>query len=440
MEDKILLLIQLGLEILRLYIGMGLIFGFEIKRKWFAILSYCLFGVLLFTRWIAFDNMRIIMLGIVFILYFIGLKTPVEKDWRWKLFCGFILLMQVEIIGVILDALPLAWKNLSFREQECVGSAIALVTLGLIGYYYKKCQSYLGNMIEFHAVHKTMIPLVVFVTVEIVSEIVYLNVVAADSGNIKDRMIASILSLLTMISVCILFAVIIYMKNANEQIEYMLGLEHKMKMLEMEHYETLLKKEENTKRYRHDVMNHLIRLEELIKNKETADAGRYVGEMIGNIQQIRNSNYDVGNKTINTILNYYVAQLDEKVNVNISGISSGKIDASEYDIITIFSNLFKNAVEAINISECKEPMLGVCVKEGQTFVAVEIRNSMKANGISYEKSGNLQTTKEDKDNHGIGLLNVKDTIRKNKGIFECDIAENQYCCCVSLRVVNEECK
>ena len=103
---------------------------------------------------------------------------------------------------------------------------------------------------------------------------------------------------------------------------------------------------------------------------------------------------------------------------------------------TIFANLFKNAVEAIQISGCKNPILFVEIKEGKTFVQIVIKNSMRPDEIAYDETGMIQTTKQDKTNHGIGLLNVREAVRKNKGVYECSVSEDEFCCIVTLRVKN----
>lgn len=437
MEDKILLFLQFGTELIRMWIGMSMIFGFQLTKKWSAGLTYALFSIVLFTGVLHTSDMGVIMWVLIFALFLITIKTPESKDWKWKLLCGFVLLYQEELICIIVgDVLHLYWNDITIEVQEMINSFISLVTLGVIGYFYRIIRNRLGDDKVTKYFRNIMIPLIIFLTIEIMLVIVYLNYVLKTSDDIKGHILSMVLSIFAMISVGILFAVVAYVKNANEKMEQMLLVNQKMQRLEIEHYETLLKKEENTKRYRHDVIHHLVCLEEMLQNKETDDAKIYVGEMLSRIQRIRNCNYDTGNQILNTILNYYVTQLSEEVDVAVKGQCKKEINVSDYDMSTIFANLFKNAVEAIQISGCKNPILFVEIKEGKTFVQIVIKNSMRSDEIAYDETGMIQTTKQDKTNHGIGLLNVREAVRKNKGVYECSVSEDGFCCIVTLRVKN----
>lgn len=439
MEDKILLLIQFGVEIIRMWVGMSIIFGFRLTKKWSAALTYGLFSIALFTDMIHVTDMGVIMWGLIFVLFMITIEIPVSRDWKWKLLCGFILLLQEELICIALgDVLHFNWINITLREQECINSIVTFVTIGVVGYFYRIGRKHLGDDKITKFLQKVMIPLIIFVTIEIMAVIACLNYILKSSENIREHVMSMVLSVFAMFSVGILFIVVIYVRNANEKMEHMLKIEKKMKQLEIEHYETLLKKEEKTKRYRHDVIQHLVCVEKLLQNGEVEKAEVYVGEMLSDIQQIRDCNYNTGNKTLNMLLNYYIAQLNEEVHVSVNGKCKKEILASEYDMSTIFSNLLKNAVEAIQISGQTNPIMSVEIDEGSKFVKIKIKNSMKADSIAYDKDGNVQTTKSDKNHHGMGLLNVKETVWKNKGLYESSVAERQFCCSVSLRVKDLE--
>ena len=155
--------------------------------------------------------------------------------------------------------------------------------------------------------------------------------------------------------------------------------------------------------------------------------------MLGDIEQIRNSNYDIGDKLMNIMINYYVSQLDENVNVSIKGIWKKETVLSDYDLGTIVSNLLKNAVEAIQVCELETPKLDIEVIVGDMFVRLIIKNSMKEGSVMIDKNGNLQTTKKEKEFHGIGTKNIKETIEKNQGVYEHLIERNEFCSIVSLR-------
>lgn len=408
-------------------------------RKNIAVLVYGVFAIALFSNVILISDMGIVMWMLIIIVYVITIMIPEWKNWQWKLLCGFTLLYQEELISIIVgDALHFWWNSIALREQECITSAIALITIGVPGYFYKKSRNYFGDEKIAKSLQRIMVPLIIFVNIQIMLIIVCLNYMLKTSGNIKEHILFVILCIFAFISVGILFAIVVYVKNVNSKMEQMLKMEQRMKQLEIEHYESLLRREENTRKYRHDVVHHLIHVQQMIHNREIEAVEKYVGEMLSHIQHIRDCVCNTGNKSLDTILNYYITQLSEKADVSVKGKCRKEIQVSEYDMSIIFSNLIKNAIEAIQASNQISPMLSIEIEEGKAFVRVTISNSMKPGEIACDESGNLISSKHDKNRHGIGIMNVKDAIRRNGGTYEWSIVEGKFCCQVSLRVKNSE--
>ncbi len=56
------------------------------------------------------------------------------------------------------------------------------------------------------------------------------------------------------------------------------------------------------------------------------------------------------------------------------------------------------------------------LKPGKNHVLIEIKNA----SCLYIAKGNLnmKTRKKDRENHGLGLFNVRETVKKNGGTFE----------------------
>ena len=61
--------------------------------------------------------------------------------------------------------------------------------------------------------------------------------------------------------------------------------------------------------------------------------------------------------------------------------------------------------------------------EGRTII--EIRNRCNRDKLTI-KDGEFVSTKKDKDNHGLGLENVREVINKYKGEYKIDIQENEF--------------
>ena len=206
--------------------------------------------------------------------------------------------------------------------------------------------------------------------------------------------------------------------------------------LEVQYFEDLLEREKNTKKFRHDIVNHLAFIDNMLCKQEYNEAQNYLKSMFEYVEKIRNSNYETGNKMINIIINYYVSQLSDQVDVSVNGILYCGLQVSNFDLGTIISNILKNAVEAIKMSQLEDTKLSFEMINGDMFFKIVVRNSMDLNRIECDSKGNLVTTKKEKEYHGIGIKNVQEVVQKNNGIFEYSFGKNEFVSSVVFRKNN----
>lgn len=103
---------------------------------------------------------------------------------------------------------------------------------------------------------------------------------------------------------------------------------------------------------------------------------------------------------------------------NINGIS-------DLDIITIFSNLIDNALEAAVL--CKDRRfvhIRMFTQNEGNFLVVKISNSYAK--VPLRIGDVFQSTKKDVGIHGVGLKSVSSTAEKNGGYLECLIEDTQF--------------
>ena len=435
MEDKILLLIQFGVELIRFWVGMTVIFGGTLRKKWIAVIAYGLFAVLLFAGNIDVLTLGVIMWVIVLVAVMFTVEKPAGRNWIWKLYCGFILVYQQELVCIIVNNLILyRWNAFTQFEIELINSVISLIIVILISVVYVRYKGNFENRRLAIYFRKSIIPMVVFIVSEIMFVIVFMNRLSNTSGDVRKQTIGIILSILSVVSIGMLFVIVSYVKNTNDQIEQMLVMEKQMKQLQMQYYESLLKKEEATRSYRHDMKAHFVCLSRLIREDDVQGVREYIRNMQNYIEDIQKYTFNTGIKMLDTLLNHYVERLDEDVTVNIKGKCRKEVVMSDTELCTIFSNLINNAVEAIQVCEQSNPFLLIEIDEGGKFVEVRIKNSMKPENLVYDEKGNLCTTKGDKKNHGLGMTNVKKVLSGHKSSLEFYTEKNQFCCKVVLPI------
>lgn len=179
-----------------------------------------------------------------------------------------------------------------------------------------------------------------------------------------------------------------------------------------EYFTKMLEKEQDTRRFRHDIANHLLVVKSLCQKNEYDDVDSYIAELLEDIKSISGKRYDVGNEIINIIINYYFVSLPDKVNVKVRGYI-GEIEMiSQKDMCALVSNLVKNAVEAVK--DMENAQIIFTVRRGVKFVCIELENSYKDKPV-FDKNRIPKTSKSDSRNHGWGLQVVLEVVNRYHG-------------------------
>ena len=83
-------------------------------------------------------------------------------------------------------------------------------------------------------------------------------------------------------------------------------------------------------------------------NKKCKQMEQYLESTLGIVQKISKSNYNVGNDSVNVVMNYYLRPLKEKCSIEINGYMSERLSVEDRDLCVLFANLIKNAAEAVS--------------------------------------------------------------------------------------------
>ena len=103
--------------------------------------------------------------------------------------------------------------------------------------------------------------------------------------------------------------------------------------------------------------------------------------------------------------------MEEKVGWSFEGTLMQREDIVVFDWCILFSNLLTNALEATR--ECDaEKRIEVKISNIQKQVVLIVRNTCNENVLGTERP---QTIKQDKINHGLGLKNVEEIVKKRDG-------------------------
>lgn len=226
-----------------------------------------------------------------------------------------------------------------------------------------------------------------------------------------------ILSVIFMFIQIGLMIALIISRNVYREKEYLAA-----KYLEEQklHYEYLENRERETKKFRHDIKGHLLLVNDLINKKQYEACETYLHDINVRIDRFSNK-ISVNNGIADAIVNrFYVEAKQKGIDLQVKGHLPNPCYLSGYDICTILSNLLSNAIEA----ECAAG--GETVHVEFRYTDSEIMLVVENDYIQdlEQSDGAFFTTKEDKANHGFGLENVKECIKKNNGQITIDTEKN----------------
>ncbi len=181
------------------------------------------------------------------------------------------------------------------------------------------------------------------------------------------------------------------------------------------HYEDLRQKEYKTRRFRHDLKNHMNLLAQLCKDGDIDRIRNYLDEININIRQF-DSKIHTHNEIADAILNRYYDECAEAgIELKVKGHFAENYQISAFDTCVIFSNLLDNALQAEKkIKNIDKKEISVKIRytdEAETIILFE-------NDIEEDieiKNGKIKTTKKNRYDHGFGIENVMECVEKNNG-------------------------
>lgn len=183
-------------------------------------------------------------------------------------------------------------------------------------------------------------------------------------------------------------------------------------------------------RIQHDMKNHLNCILDLVRNNHNERAVRYIerlsSEANGNIPKYICTNHPA----LNAILNLKRSQCSEKKIDFKCCIPSDLPDFDDVDLCIILSNLYDNAIEA----ECREeyPVINLNISTVGNYLSIKMKNRISESVLRDNKA--LETTKKDKEHHGLGLLSVGETVQKNDGMQEFYEEENWFVANILIKI------
>ncbi len=176
----------------------------------------------------------------------------------------------------------------------------------------------------------------------------------------------------------------------------------------------LIDADANMRKFRHDFRAHALAIRGHAEEKKDAWLLSYVDEMIGA------SDADAGTRytklaALDAMIQEMVAlAAKDGISVTWKGTLGAVSGIRIFDLCTIVSNLFMNAIEACR-SVSGERTIAAEVYRYEQSVYIKMQNSCPP---QTDGAGGLRSKKSDTRNHGLGLENVKKAVEKYQGTLQ----------------------
>jgi signal transduction histidine kinase len=192
--------------------------------------------------------------------------------------------------------------------------------------------------------------------------------------------------------------------------------------------------DEHVRKMRHDLKNYVNTLNMLLSDEEHGQerAKQYLLEYVRQtaaLQEFVKTKNSVADAVLNAKLMYCKEQdipAVISVDKNIRGLT-------QTELCCVLGNLLDNAIEAeLKLSKAQRK-IEIKIVMIEEVLDILIRNRIAEPVLQdVQKVKNIGTTKQDAENHGFGLKNVREIVKKNDGFM--DLYEDSGCFCVHIRI------
>lgn len=277
---------------------------------------------------------------------------------------------------------------------------------------------YLAGPVLFKRYHPplafSMIFSIVFVLIEIPGFIIMFINDFAMTGDFKYPTIFYVILIPLALLYTILFSTVLSSNYKREK-----ALLEQQTKLQFDYYSSLEKNQQTIRKINHDIKNHIQALSILAENKDTEGFEKYANEVISSctierIEYCRNSTVNAAVWSKESLAKEKGIEFSAEINL------PEKISVDSMDIVSVFTNLLDNAIEACDKIENGEKKISLnCIcKKGVAVINCE--NSC----ADSEKSKKLVSEKKNPLLHGLGTNIVRNIAQKYNGTYKTKAENN----------------
>lgn len=229
-------------------------------------------------------------------------------------------------------------------------------------------------------------------------------------------------------AIAVLIFLVVYLYLQHRQTQYLKLQNENLKLqkdLITEHYQLLSNQIELTRRFRHDIFNHMQTIESLLGQADQADAqtDAYVDALKKQYDRLTEVDY-CDNYIVDAAVSNKVKICRQKeipIHISLRHMDLGRIE--ELDMLGLVFNLLDNAIESCLLLPKEERYIDFCCENCKGQLIISLSNSARDAG----KDGNLfQTKKKNKEYHGVGMSIVREIVEKYCGQMKVEFEKSDF--------------
>lgn len=177
------------------------------------------------------------------------------------------------------------------------------------------------------------------------------------------------------------------------------------------HLDEILITQRELKKLRHDLINHNITIQNFFEMRDYESGLKYLKNMNSAVN-LSKSELETGNAALDAIIN---TKRSSALNKGIEFVTNIQVPENLFmdaiDVCIIFGNALDNCIKACELINDDRKMISISIVYEDESVICKIVNTAVKRKCKF-----LQTTKNDNNNHGLGIENIESAMSKYKHV------------------------
>jgi hypothetical protein len=222
-----------------------------------------------------------------------------------------------------------------------------------------------------------------------------------------------------------LFDSIIVQVNENHRYKF----REEQILMQQEQYQSIIEGYNQVKRFRHDMLSHLVTLQGYLLQNQVSEAEEYLGKLSGELD-LKKSGMISNNIVVDALINNRKTKAaKEGIEFETEIMIPREFIIDDMDLCILLGNALNNAIEAcMRLRDNQiEKKISLKMKYKRNCLLIELSNSYDISTVKKSEGQFLSSKSNiEKESHGIGLGNIDAIVEKYGGTFQTNLLDEMF--------------